>query len=80
MFSFEVSSQTTLGHVNELLFFEVLPIWVDYFASRVYWSPWVAQAWACRIDLRRFRLKSIALLAGYSDHPELCKREYVAPT
>jgi hypothetical protein len=30
--------------------------------------------------LRRFRLKSIALLAGYNNHPKLCMCEHVAPT
>jgi hypothetical protein len=30
--------------------------------------------------LKAFRLKPIAPLVGYSDHPMLCKREHVAPT
>jgi hypothetical protein len=40
----------------------------------------VMQVFVCSTDLSCIRLKSIALLVGYSSHPKSCKHERVAPT
>lgn len=60
--------------------FKLVLTQTDRSVSVVLWPPRVKQARACCTVLSHRRLQSIAPLVGYSGHPELSKREHVAPS